>query len=65
MYELGRWDLSIATFYIVQCCLGISVIEKLGSEEQKQKLMPDLIQLKKLISFGLTEPANGSDATGL
>jgi hypothetical protein len=33
MYELARWDASIATFNIVHNCLGISVIEKTGSDE--------------------------------
>lgn len=32
-YELARWDASIATFFIVSNCLGISVVEKCGSED--------------------------------
>lgn len=43
MYELARSDLSMATFYIVHNCLGTAVIDKLGSEEQKQKVLPDCI----------------------
>ena len=35
MYELARWDASIATFMVVHNCLGISVVEKLGDEEQR------------------------------
>lgn len=34
-YELARWDASIATFFVVTNCLGISVIERCGGEEQK------------------------------
>ena len=64
-YELARWDASIATFMIVQNSLGLTVVDKLGSEEQKKRLLPDLIMLKKYICFGLTEPNNGSDATHL
>lgn len=64
-YELGRWDATIATGMVVQNCLGISVVERLGNEEQKQRFMPDCINLKKFISFGLTEPDFGSDATSL
>ena len=37
----------------------------MGSDEQKNKLLPDLVSLNKLISFGLTEPGHGSDATGM
>ena len=43
----------------------MSVVEKLGSEEQKKKILPDVVLFKKFICFGLTEPDNGSDATGL
>ena len=50
---------------IVQNCLGLSVVEKCGNEEQKQRILPECIQLKKLICFGLTEPTHGSDATSL
>jgi len=27
--------------------------------------LPDTVTMKKIMSFGLTEPSNGSDATGL
>jgi alkylation response protein AidB-like acyl-CoA dehydrogenase len=33
-----------------------------GTEEQKQRLLPDLASGKKLIAFALTEPEAGSDA---
>jgi alkylation response protein AidB-like acyl-CoA dehydrogenase len=64
-YELARWDASIATFMIVHNSLGISVVDRLGNEEQKRRILPDTILLKKILCFGLTEPTNGSDATGL
>ena len=35
-----------------------------GSEEQKQKYLPDLLSGKKLGAFGLTEPNAGTDASG-
>lgn len=35
-----------------------------GTEEQKQKYLPDLLSGKKLGAFGLTEPAAGTDAAG-
>ena len=35
-----------------------------GTEEQKQKYLPDLASGKKIGAFGLTEPGAGSDAQG-
>lgn len=35
-----------------------------GTEEQKQKYLPQLLSGKKLGAFGLTEPAAGTDAAG-
>lgn len=64
-YELARWDASVATFTIVHNSLGMSVIEKVGSEEQKARILPDCVLLKKILCFGLTEPTHGSDATNL
>lgn len=64
-YELARWDASIATYFIVTNCLGISVVERCGGEEQKKRILPDCVLMKKSLCFGLTEPNNGSDATGL
>ena len=43
------------------CCLPI---EAFGTEEQKQKYLPDLASGEKLGAFGLTEPGAGSDAAG-
>lgn len=65
MYEFGRWDASIGTYMIVQNCLGIAIVEKLGSDEQIKRILPDCVLLKKHICFALTEPDHGSDATGL
>lgn len=64
-YEFARWDVSIATFMVVQNCLGLSVVDRCGGEEQKRRILPDTIALRKFICFGLTEPTHGSDATGL
>ncbi|MDO5715511.1 MAG: acyl-CoA dehydrogenase [Tissierellia bacterium] len=35
-----------------------------GTEEQKQKYLPDLLSGKKIGAFGLTEPGAGTDASG-
>lgn len=41
------------------------MIDKLGGEEQRKRILPEANQFKKICCFGLTEPDNGSDATGL
>lgn len=43
------------------CCWPIFTY---GTEEQKQKYLPDLLSGKKLGAFGLTEPNAGTDAAG-
>ena len=43
----------------------MGVVDLLGSEEQRARILPDAIALKKIMSFGLTEPDYGSDASGL
>jgi short/branched chain acyl-CoA dehydrogenase len=42
--------------------LGTQPIYLFGSEEQKQRYLPDLLSGRKLGAFGLTEPEAGSDA---
>ena len=43
------------------CCAPIF---ENGTEEQKQKYLPDLLSGRKLGAFGLTEPNAGTDASG-
>ncbi|SCJ96367.1 Acyl-CoA dehydrogenase%2C short-chain specific [uncultured Eubacterium sp.] len=43
------------------CCWPIFTY---GTEEQKQKFLPDLLSGEKLGAFGLTEPNAGTDAAG-
>ncbi|MFC1767341.1 acyl-CoA dehydrogenase family protein [Candidatus Margulisiibacteriota bacterium] len=45
--------------------LGTMPILLFGSEEQKQKYLPDIASGKKLAAFGLTEANAGSDAAGM
>ena len=44
--------------------LCVDPIMTYGTEEQKQKYLPDLASGKKLGAFGLTEPGAGTDAQG-
>jgi acyl-CoA oxidase len=65
IFEMAKVDLSLATFLIVHNSIGMSVIDKLGSNEQKDRILPDAIALNKILCFGLTEPDYGSDASSL
>ncbi len=65
IFEIGRGDMSLALFFFLQNGVNIPVIDGCCNEEQRQRWLPDLISLKKIACFGLTEPENGSDATGM
>jgi short-chain 2-methylacyl-CoA dehydrogenase len=60
--ELGRIDSSVAITVAAHTSLGTFPIYQFGTEEQKQRYLPDLCAGRKLWSFGLTEPEAGSDA---
>ncbi|MCB5231050.1 MAG: acyl-CoA dehydrogenase family protein [Candidatus Cloacimonas sp.] len=66
-------DLCVMTEELCKVCAGISLslgatglglypILLSGSEEQKQKYLPDIAEGKRLAAFGLTEANAGSDA---
>ena len=65
IYEIAKIDASVCTFLSVHNSIGMAVVDYLGSEEQRARILPDGIALKKILSFGLTEPLYGSDATSL
>jgi short/branched chain acyl-CoA dehydrogenase len=60
--ELTRVDSSVAITLCAHTSLGTQPIYLFGSEEQKQRYLPDLLSGRKLGAFGLTEPEAGSDA---
>src|ERR1700688_3027508 len=62
--ELARVDPSIATFIGVHVGLAMGSIYIDGSEEQKQKWLPQMARFEKIGCFGLTEPLVGSGASG-
>ena len=62
MYELGKGDGSISTFYGVHSGLAMGAIGLLGDEEQKARWLPPMVKLEKIGAFGLTEPDVGSNA---
>jgi glutaryl-CoA dehydrogenase len=63
--ELNRGDGSLGTLVGVQSGLAMKSIALFGSEEQKQRWLPDMARLGKLGAFALTEPDHGSDSVAL
>ncbi|WP_350225227.1 acyl-CoA dehydrogenase family protein [Arthrobacter sp. efr-133-TYG-118] len=59
--ELTRADTSISTFLGVHHELFAAAVEHLGSDAHREQLLPDLLRLKKIGAFALTEPLHGSD----
>ena len=59
--EISRVCSGVAVSYAATG-LGAAVLLEYGTEEQKQKYLPDIAAGKKLTAFALTEPTAGSDA---
>ena len=62
--ELARVDHSMAITLEAGVGLGANPIYSFGTEEQKQRWLPDLCAGRALGAFGLTESEAGSDAGG-
>ncbi len=65
MQELERGDSGIRSMASVQTSLVMFPIYQYGSEEQKQKYLPQLATGQIIGCFGLTEPNHGSDPGGM
>ncbi len=62
--ELGRGCIGVGTAFAASS-LGIYPIMIGGSDEMKQKYLPDVATGSKFAAFGLTEANAGSDASGI
>src|SRR3984957_2482889 len=60
----ARVDASFCTFFGVHRGLAMGSIYLDGSEEQKQKWLPQMARYEKIGCFGLTEPLVGSGTSG-
>ena len=60
--ELTRIDSSVAITVAAHTSLGTMPIHLFGSDEQRERWLPDLASGRRLAAFGLTEPDAGSDA---
>jgi glutaryl-CoA dehydrogenase len=59
--ELEAVDTGLRTFVSVQGSLAMKAIHAFGSEEQKQRWLPEMAGGGAVGCFGLTEPTAGSD----
>ena len=64
-YEIEKVDSSYRSSISVQSSLVIHPINSFGSEEQKNKYLPELITGNKIGCFGLTESEAGSDPSSM
>ncbi|HEV2375066.1 MAG TPA: acyl-CoA dehydrogenase family protein [Streptosporangiaceae bacterium] len=62
--ELAKVDSSVAITLEAAVGLGAMPIYEFGTEEQRQRWLPDLCSGERLAAFGLTEPGGGSDIPG-
>lgn len=65
MQELERGDSGLRSFVSVQGGLVMYPIHRYGSEEQKQRFLPQLANGSMIGCFGLTEPDYGSNPSGM
>jgi alkylation response protein AidB-like acyl-CoA dehydrogenase len=61
--ELTRIDSSVAITVAAHTSLGTMPVFLFGSDEQKERWLPDLASGRRLGAFGLTEPGAPSCAT--
>lgn len=63
--ELGHTAPAFRSMFGTNNGIAGQVLVNLGTEEQKQRYLPDLASGAKLAAFALTEPDAGSDPSGL
>lgn len=61
--EIARADAGLATFLLVQVSVSLYTLDLFASDEQKKRLFPDMLKLKVISGWGLTEKNVGSDAS--
>lgn len=61
MEELSRCSVALSGLYISCASYGGLNISESGSEEQKRRLLPQLLEGELLFAYGLSEPDTGAD----
>ena len=62
--ELARVDSSVAITLEAGVSLGAMPIYRFGTDEQRDRWLPELCAGERIAAFGLTEPGGGSDIPG-
>lgn len=62
---IGKASSSARALLTVHTSLVGETILRWGTNEQKEKILPDLVTAKKIAAFALTEPEIGSDAKSI
>lgn len=62
--ELARVSIGLLSTASVSLGLGAATIMSRGTLAQKERWLPDLVTLKKIAAWAITEPDSGSDAFG-
>jgi butyryl-CoA dehydrogenase len=60
--ELGRVDQSVGITLAAAVGLGGAMVDRFGSDAQKERWLPPICRGEAIASFALTEPGGGSDA---
>jgi glutaryl-CoA dehydrogenase len=63
--ELEYGDSGLRSFTSVQGSLVMYALHAFGSEEQKQRFLPEMARGRSIGCFGLTEPDSGSDPASM
>ncbi|BFU43350.1 acyl-CoA dehydrogenase family protein [Krasilnikovia sp. MM14-A1004] len=62
--ELTRTDASVATFFGVHNGLAMYSIYSGGSQQQRDRWLPEMAAMDRIGAFAMTEPLGGSDVAG-
>jgi len=62
--EMTRTDASVATFFGVHNGLAMYSIYAGGSQQQRDRWLPEMAAMDKIGAFAMTEPLGGSDVAG-
>ncbi len=65
MQELERADSGLRSFASVQSSLAMTAVHLHGTEEQRQRYLPEMAAGRMLGAFALTEAGHGSDPAGM
>lgn len=65
MEEIGNADQSVAAAWNAHSTIGSLPLARFGTDEQKRRWLAPLASGKNIGAFALTEPAAGSDASGV